>query len=911
MIIFKVKVDDQGTKTITELGNKAKKIEAQFNLTGSAIFKAFSGVMMYSGVSKVIQSISQVSDELNKFHLNLKKIEVIGGITGKGINELSLQIRNLAVNTEYSHSQISEAGLVLTRMGYTTSKAIGGTLTGSMNLATVAGEDLLYTTQGLAQIINAFGLQGRPTTEVVNKIGVALNATALNLKDFIEAMQYSASIAKAAGLSFEDTTTMIAYLSQISVTGSRAGTTLRNSIGGLIDPTDKVTAAIAKHNIKANDMVGILQAMKDEGLGLKDFKDMFGQWALSGTLGMSQNIDLMKKLQEQVYAGTADIDKQAADIRQMAIPAYKQMWSAITEIGEALSQALGISKGELIRGLRDEFLKVSKYISNNKDEFLLLGQAIKKVSEVFSGILKFGIIGVLGSFKELGVVAGIIFGAMAISNIGRYIYEFKKVRPVVDHTSDGLKIFGKHMMNFGNYVTGVAALSGAIVILMNAIIDLRREAQKNSAANLEKSWGSEGFVKDLTDFRKAAEDVKNFELQNTSNKNILLGLEGYRNLTKILDEKKKFFETYYGIKINKKENIFAKIDELLKLNKKPIQMDDLEIKPDKVTIGVPETIDTEKLVTYIKPRIGIGDLFKTPKNLTNPATVDLNRNLNSALMSNLQSDDAGLLFTGATSKFENSELMQTLRQTTLKEPKEPKEKKKDKKSDWDKIMQGANATTDLVGNVYNIMYELEQRKHNQIVENIEKEQTALESRYNRELVAAGDNTFKKTMIEQKYQQKREELEKKAEVEKDRIAKAEKRRAIFQAGLDAGLAVLGVIRDTKGGVIGRTVAGISMAAIAAGFIATYIANANYRSGGVVEGPGNATSDSIMARLSKGERVLSVDELRKLGGNERVNTLIDRPNTTNNNRNININVDNFIGTKQFAREFKNMLQEELSR
>jgi hypothetical protein len=61
--------------------------------------------------------------------------------------------------------------------------------------------------------------------------------------------------------------------------------------------------------------------------------------------------------------------------------------------------------------------------------------------------------------------------------------------------------------------------------------------------------------------------------------------------------------------------------------------------------------------------------------------------------------------------------------------------------------------------------EQDNRKHEKIMLNLRLESSAAESRYNREMAAAGDNSFRKSMIEQKYAAQKAQREEKMQKKK--------------------------------------------------------------------------------------------------------------------------------------------------
>ena len=101
-------------------------------------------------------------------------------------------------------------------MGFEGSK-LEKILPNALDLATYAGEDLTFTAINLGRVLNAFGKDADQVLNVANAMGRVLNLTALDFKDFIEAMSYSAPVAKNLGYSFEETAAMIGLLSNRSI----------------------------------------------------------------------------------------------------------------------------------------------------------------------------------------------------------------------------------------------------------------------------------------------------------------------------------------------------------------------------------------------------------------------------------------------------------------------------------------------------------------------------------------------------------------------------------------------------------------------------------------------------------------------------------------------------------------------
>lgn len=960
MITFRIRVTDEGSVKLDALGKKAQNLEVQFGKTAGLIQKAFQGVLIYAGISKLIQTTGQVTNEIDKFHLSLKKIEQVGGITGRGLGQLSDQIRKLAVSTEYSQSQIADAGLVLARMGKDSASSIGKLLPNAMDLATVAGEDLTKTVTGLTQIMNVFGISDKDVVETTNKVGVALNATALDLSGYIDAMQYAAPAARAMGVSFEDATAMISYLSQVSIQGSRAGTTLKNTFIGLIDPTDKVAKALQANNLKAGDAVGIMKMLSESGVSMKEQLELFGRWAVSGTLAMTQEADTLVKLRDQIKSGTYDVHAHAEEIRTSAIPAYKQMWSAITEIGLSIGDNLGISKGQLILEFRNKMLSLAEWVKQNKEDFMNLGKTIKDTIDFGLELGKLIAEVILPNLKEIGTVIGGLFLLFKLEKFAGFLTQLG----IFNVTLTGTKIAATEV---GIAINSWLGPLGAVLIAATLVYEqlekskrLKEEQEKTQGSNLESGYGTRAYLNDLLELQRLQKNASSFAYKDF-NQIESLTLRGTPQM-QAKNELDKFAAQMagkYGNNplltdskhlqdiINRQVELIGKkgleslgslyrgTDDLTKTTN--TTQDSLEelAKRVKLLADAMETASKSGVFSLLGGKLHpeeskLEDVYWL-KNLSDKNVQRLTggKRKSGFMRTGLTIEDQGGLYdqdidsiakaieqgskegkaldSYAVGDMKNRGLLTAVENTFNKPSKDQSQKDFDKK--YNDIMNLTQASTDLVINSAGIVMAIEDDKHEKIMNNLEKEKSALDSRYQKELAAAGNNAFKRQIIEQKYAQKKSELDKKMEAEKDAQARREKLRSIFLATIQMPLVILGAMRDMWGGPIERLTAGVAIAAALAGYIGTIVA-ANYREGGVVDGHGNSTSDSIWAKVSRGERVLSVSEVSRLGGNERVQQLIDRE-IVNNNKNINVNISTVYGSRQFVREMITEIKQELSR
>ena len=94
----------------------------------------------------------------------------------------------------------------------------------------------------------------------------------------------------------------------------------------------------------------------------------------------------------------------------------------------------------------------------------------------------------------------------------------------------------------------------------------------------------------------------------------------------------------------------------------------------------------------------------------------------------------------------------------------------------------------------------------------------------------------------------------------------------------------------------------------------IASQDFAFGGMVDGTGNGTSDSVPAMLSRGEYVIPSQKVTDLGGQAGVEDLLHSATNSiaaGSGLNVTLNIDTLVGTDEFKQELFADLQKEAPR
>ena len=297
---FDTKIDDSGFNSgVNKLGSVASK---GMKLVGAAFATATAAV---SGMG--MAAIKVGSD----FEAQMSRVQAISGATGEEFKKLRDLALQLGADTSFSATEAAQGMENLAAAGFSVQETMEA-MPGLLDLAAASGEDLSTSSDIAASAIRGFGLEASEAAHVADVLAENANRTNSSVAGTGEAMKYAAPLARAAGISFEETAAAIGIMANAGIQGSQAGTTLRGAISRLSKPTDAMYTVMEKLGISFYDSEGKMKslteqiAMLDEAMeGMTDEEKnnalvtLYGQEALSGMLALinegSDELDALTK----------------------------------------------------------------------------------------------------------------------------------------------------------------------------------------------------------------------------------------------------------------------------------------------------------------------------------------------------------------------------------------------------------------------------------------------------------------------------------------------------------------------------------------------------------------------------------------------------------------------------------------
>ncbi|MFD8949468.1 phage tail tape measure protein [Streptomyces xanthophaeus] len=191
-----------------------------------------------------------------RFEKAMSEVRAVTNGSAKEMQELSDAALEAGQATIYSATQAAKAEAELARAGISTADIIGGALKGALDLAASGQLELGESAIISAQAMNAFKLSGRDVGHIADVISAGAGKSATNVHDMGFAFRQAALLASQTGLSLEQTVGSLSLFAQNALTGSDAGTSLKVMLQRLVPQSNEAAATMDAIGFSAYDASG-------------------------------------------------------------------------------------------------------------------------------------------------------------------------------------------------------------------------------------------------------------------------------------------------------------------------------------------------------------------------------------------------------------------------------------------------------------------------------------------------------------------------------------------------------------------------------------------------------------------------------------------------------------------------------
>lgn len=323
-----------------------------------------------------------------QFDDQMSTVQAVTGATGKQMDKLRQQAKDMGMSTRYSATEAAEGQEMLARAGFKTDEIISA-LPSVLDLAAAGAVDLGDAADITSNILSGFGLEASETGRVADILAKASADANTDVHGLGEAFKYVGPVASSLGLSIEDTAAAIGVLGDAGIQGGQSGNMLKRGLLNLASPSKQAAELMDELGINVFDANGKLKSMPDilselEG-GLDGMSDkqrvaaletIFGAEAVSGWSAMvGAGSDKLGTFSEELK----NSEGAAAEMHEMMednlAGSFRSLMSAL--------EGLAISFYEMGEGPLRSFVD---WLTNVVKSFIALDDKTKQTIIVIAGI---------------------------------------------------------------------------------------------------------------------------------------------------------------------------------------------------------------------------------------------------------------------------------------------------------------------------------------------------------------------------------------------------------------------------------------------------------------------------------------------------------------------------------------------
>ena len=419
-LVVKIAADISSlSKGLQSAQKQIQKVASTFTKTGTKLTASITAPLMALG-----GAVIKVSTD---FEQSMANAASVANATGEELQQMTDLAREMGAKTVFSASEAADALYYMASAGYKVDQ-MADSIEATLNLASATQSDLAFTTDTVISALNQFGLEASEAQRVTNVYAAAIGASMASMDKLATSMGYIGPVANSLGWEIEEVTGALGVLYDRGYDGSTAGTSLRQALVSLMNPTSAAVAVFEELGINlaeldptSNDLASILDTLTEAGMTTAQAMEVFGARAGPGMLAlMSAGGDAVRDMTDAV-TGTnmaADMAATQLDTLQGQMAELSSMVEEIAlQFGDILIPIIRELLQKYVTPLINKFMGLSSSTKKNIVVVALLAAAIGPLLIVLGKVISsVGMIAKVASllFSKVGLIIAIIAAVVGV-----------------------------------------------------------------------------------------------------------------------------------------------------------------------------------------------------------------------------------------------------------------------------------------------------------------------------------------------------------------------------------------------------------------------------------------------------------------------------------------------------------------
>jgi TP901 family phage tail tape measure protein len=246
--IASMKQAQQSTKDFAKNSmDSSTKNKASWDKVGTGMM--ITGGVMAAGIGLAVKTFAD-------FDAAMSQAQAGTMATGSSLASLRQAAIDAGAATQFSATEAAQAITAMGKAGVSTKDILGGGLTGALDLAAAGQLDVATAAEIAATAMNQFGLAGKDIPHVADLLAAGAGKAMGSVEQLAGALKYVGPVAKGLGVSIEETTGTLAMFAQQGIIGEQAGTSMRGMLLTLTSPSGIVSKRMQELGLNMYDANG-------------------------------------------------------------------------------------------------------------------------------------------------------------------------------------------------------------------------------------------------------------------------------------------------------------------------------------------------------------------------------------------------------------------------------------------------------------------------------------------------------------------------------------------------------------------------------------------------------------------------------------------------------------------------------
>ena len=271
----------------------------------------------------------------------MSQVQAVSEADSDELEQLTKKAEEMGATTKFTATDSAEAFNYMAMAGWKTEDMLDG-ISGIMQLAAAANEDLGTTSDIVTDALTAFGLKASDAGMFSDVLAAASSNANTNVSMMGETFKFAASMAGSLGYSVQDVALMTGLMANSGIKASMAGTALNSIMTRLSTNTHHARDTLEELGIKffdaqgnARPLVDVMEELRDATANMNDEQKTSVANAIAGTNSQKGLLAILNASETDYNKLANAIDNAAGASERMADTQLDNLSGSITLLQSA------------------------------------------------------------------------------------------------------------------------------------------------------------------------------------------------------------------------------------------------------------------------------------------------------------------------------------------------------------------------------------------------------------------------------------------------------------------------------------------------------------------------------------------------------------------------------------------------